>query len=178
MPANVEIKAKVTYFETLKKVASELSNLPEEILEQEDTFFHVPNGRLKLREFKGIGQLIQYERSNQSGPKQSDYHITIVRNPEDLKETLKRALGIKGIVKKTRLLYMIGQTRVHLDQVDGLGNFMELEVVLNPDQTVSEGEAVANHLMDKLGINETDLITGAYMDLILEKQQNNQNGDH
>ncbi|KAK2149502.1 hypothetical protein LSH36_449g03067 [Paralvinella palmiformis] len=129
MPSNIEIKAKVHNVEELKKLTESLSGEKGTIIIQNDTFFCVPNGRLKLRQLKDSpSQLIFYQRVDQSGPKFSNYHITYTETPEDLKQTLSKALGIKGIVNKRRLLYMIGQTRVHLDCVEDLGDFMELEL--------------------------------------------------
>ena len=69
-------------------------------------------------------------------------------------------------VKKTRWLYMVGQTRVHCDTVEGLGDFMELEVVLEDDQSVEDGQKIADDLMSQLGIDQTKLIKCAYMDLL------------
>ncbi len=83
--------------------------------------------------------------------------------------TLTQALGVQGIVKKTRTLIMIGQTRVHIDEVDDLGSFMELEVVMKPDQSTEEGTKIADYLMEELSIQPSDLISGAYMDLILQR---------
>ncbi|KAM6385893.1 adenylate cyclase CyaB-like isoform 1-T1 [Alca torda] len=82
---------------------------------------------------------------------------------------LGQALGVLGVVRKERLLYLVGQTRVHLDHVEGLGDFLELEVVLTEEQTLEDGERVARQLMKELGIEEQDLISGAYMDLLLAK---------
>jgi predicted adenylyl cyclase CyaB len=79
---------------------------------------------------------------------------------------LSTALGTRGVVRKQRLLYRIGNTRVHLDDVDGLGAFVELEVVLNESQTSQEGESVAEEIMKQLGICETDLVAEAYIDLL------------
>ena len=73
---------------------------------------------------------------------------------------------MRGVVRKTRYLYLAGQTRIHLDDVEGLGQFMELEVVLRPDQTDAEGQAIAEDLMARLGIRKEDLLEGAYMDLL------------
>jgi predicted adenylyl cyclase CyaB len=70
------------------------------------------------------------------------------------------------VIRKKRTLYLAGQTRIHLDEVEGLGNFMELEVVLRPDQSDAEGQAIANDLMKRLGVQEQDLIEGAYMDIL------------
>ncbi len=83
-----------------------------------------------------------------------------------MKSALSVALGVRGVVRKTRTLYLVGQTRIHLDEVAGLGDFMELEVVLHPGQTDEEGQAIARDLMTRLGVEEKDLLEGAYMDLL------------
>jgi predicted adenylyl cyclase CyaB len=113
--------------------------------------------------------LIYYDRPDQQGPKRSNYHVFETNDPDSLKTTLSMALGIRGVVRKERLLYLVGQTRVHLDCVSGLGNFVELEVVLRPDQSDDEGQRIAGDLMVKLDICEEDLIEGAYIDLLQEK---------
>ncbi|XP_068712504.1 uncharacterized protein [Montipora foliosa] len=111
-------------------------------------------------------QLIFYERDDKSGPKMSNFHIATTNNPDDLANVLSHALGQKGIVKKRRLLYLVGQTRVHCDDVEGLGHFMELEVVMKENQSATEGEAIAKDLMSKLGLKDADLVKGAYIDLL------------
>ncbi|XP_033752612.1 adenylate cyclase CyaB-like [Pecten maximus] len=170
MPGNVEIKAKLHDVEGVKKISAELSQSPGETLVQEDVFFFSPNGRLKLRTIKDVqSELIFYDRPDKLGPKFSDYSKTDVVNPESLKETLRQAMGIKGVVKKVRKLYMVGQTRVHVDHVEGLGDFMELEVMMEEGQTAEEGQKIAENLMDKLGVKQSDLLSGAYMDMILQK---------
>jgi predicted adenylyl cyclase CyaB len=167
MPTNIEIKARVRDFSDLKRRAEALSDSPLEVIPQEDTFFVTPKGRLKLRVLApDRAQLVYYERPDHDGPKRSDYFIFNTNDPENLKTTLKLALGVRGVVKKTRYLYLVGQTRVHLDDVAGLGYFMELEVVLRDDQSDNDGQAIANDLMKKLGVEPTDLIEGAYMDLL------------
>jgi predicted adenylyl cyclase CyaB len=167
MPTNIEIKARVRDFPELKRRAEAISDSPLEVIPQEDTFFVTPKGRLKLRVLApDRAQLVYYERPDQDGPKRSDYFIFNTNDPENLKTALSLALGIRGVVRKTRYLYMAEQTRIHLDDVEGLGQFMELEVVLRDDQSDAEGQAVANDLMKNLGIESTDLIEGAYMDLL------------
>jgi predicted adenylyl cyclase CyaB len=79
---------------------------------------------------------------------------------------LELAYGIRGVVKKTRYLYLVGQTRVHLDDVEGLGQFMELEVVMREGQNDMDGQVIAEGLMAALGVEENDLLEGAYMDLL------------
>ncbi|XP_072034269.1 uncharacterized protein [Amphiura filiformis] len=177
MPSNIEIKARLTDPEFVKRTSLELSeSKTADILEQEDTFFNCQQGRLKLRVFKNqsdrVAKLISYERPDTTGPKHSLFSITPIHEPEALKVTLTQALGVIGVVKKTRTLVHVGQTRVHIDDVYGLGQFMELEVMMRPGQNHEEGAKIAKDLKKKLGIKETDLIDCAYMDLILEQTQN------
>jgi len=167
MPANIEIKARVRNFSELQTRAEGLSDTPVEIIPQEDIFFNVPHGRLKLRLLApDRGQLIHYQRVDQGGPKRSDYHISETPDPDSLKRVLEFACGIRGVVRKTRFLYLAGQTRIHVDDVEGLGQFMELEVVLREGQGDAEGQAIAEGLMAGLGVERGDLLEGAYMDLI------------
>ena len=170
MPANIEIKARARNFADLRRRAEAISDTPIQVIPQEDTFFLVPKGRLKLRQLApDHGQLVYYERTDASGPKRSDYILTGTSDPSALKAALTAALGVRGVVRKRRYLYMVGQTRVHLDEVEGLGEFMELEVVLRPEQSDAEGQAIARDLMTRLGVREEDLLEGAYMDLLEEK---------
>lgn len=167
MATNIEIKARVDNFEALKARADSLSDQPLMIIPQEDTFFNTEKGRLKLRALApDQGYLIYYERSDQEGPKRSDYYLAETHDPDNLKTALALALGIRGVVKKIRYLYMVGQTRIHLDVVEGLGHFMELEVVMQADQSDAEGQSIAENLMRRLGIREEALLEGAYMDLL------------
>jgi predicted adenylyl cyclase CyaB len=167
MPANIEIKARVRDFNSLKSCAESISDSPVQVIPQEDTFFKIPTGRLKLRVLApDRAQLVWYARKDDSGPKRSDYHIYETRDPEQLKSTLALALGVRGVVRKTRYLYLVGQTRIHLDDVEGLGHFMELEVVMSPGQPDAEGQVIAQELMRKLDVASSDLLDGAYMDMI------------
>ncbi len=167
MPTNIEIKARVRDFPGLQERAASLSDTAVQVIPQEDTFFHCPQGRLKLRRLAlERGQLVYYQRPDQDGPKRSDYHIFETGDPENLLRTLSLALGVRGVVRKVRRLYLAGQTRIHLDDVEGLGHFMELEVVLRPGQSEAEGQTIAKTLMEKLGVIESDLLECAYMDLL------------
>lgn len=167
MPSNIEIKARARNFDEIQARAEKLSSQPVEVIPQEDIFFNTPQGRLKLRILAGEkSQLIYYTRPDHQGPKRSDYHIFHTSDPEPLKRALELAYGIRGIVRKTRYLYLVGQTRVHLDDVEGLGSFMELEVVMQEGQSEAEGQAIAEDLMEHLGVARSDLLEGAYMDLL------------
>jgi predicted adenylyl cyclase CyaB len=167
MPANVEIKARVHDPGGLRARAAALADGSPELILQTDTFFPVPSGRLKLRDFgDGRGELIFYRRADVSGPKVSDYRISPTADPVGLREALTAALGMVGIVRKRRTLYLVGQTRVHLDEVEELGDFLELEVVLREGQSAEEGDRIARGLMAALGVEQEDLVTGAYIDLL------------
>jgi len=167
MGRNVEIKARSRDFQKQRLQAEALSTEPAQHLIQEDTFFNVSAGRLKLRIFEnGSGELIQYDRDDSPGPKESRYVFFRTKEPEALKTVLTKALGIRAVVRKKRTVYFCQQTRVHLDQVEGLGAFIELEVVLDTGQDIQYGTAVAQELMSKLGIEKQDLVAAAYVDLI------------
>jgi len=172
MPINIEIKAVVRNWNRASQAAAALSDSPVGILEQEDTFFACPHGRLKLRQFSARhGELIAYHRQNVSGPKSSRYLITKTNEPGALRAVLADSLGVVGTVKKQRHLYLHGQTRIHLDKVESLGTFLELEVVMRPDQPVAEGELIARAIMKKMEVKQADLIADAYLDLILRQQR-------
>lgn len=167
MPSNIEIKARVRDLAQIRSRAEKLSDVPVQVIPQEDTFFATPRGRLKLRVLSGDqGQLIYYTRPDQEGPKRSDYQLYRTSDPDGLKRVLELAYEVRGVVRKTRYLYLVGQTRVHLDDVEGLGQFMELEVVLGDEQSDAEGQRIAEELMASLGVEKSDLLEGAYMDLL------------
>ena len=168
MPANVEIKARLADPEAVARIARELTGGAEPVvLVQEDTFFPCADGRLKLRKLApDRGELIHYHRPDQAGPKTSAYTLVPTATPDLLRDTLAAALGTLVVVRKIRRLWLVGPTRVHLDAVEGLGHFLELEVVLAPGQEPAEGEAIARDLMAKLGVREADLVEGAYADLL------------
>ena len=170
MAANVEIKARITNLVLLRQQVERISDSAAELIMQEDVFFLGSRGRLKLRIFSDDrGELIYYERSDQTGPKRSQYFISRTGEPRQLLIVLESAFGIRGVVRKKRWLYMVDNTRIHLDEVDGLGSFLELEVVLSPGQRTEEGQAIAAELMANLGIVERDLVSGAYIDLLEEE---------
>jgi predicted adenylyl cyclase CyaB len=170
MARNVEIKARVIDPEQLHARVKEIADDGPLHLTQDDTFFKCPNGRLKLRAFSDSdGQLIAYQRPDSPEPKLSNYIIAPTSSPGALRDALESALGLRGRVRKKRVVYFVRNTRVHLDAVEGLGHFMELEVVLSEDETVSDGVAIAEEIMARLGIEEEHLIDKAYVDLLPTK---------
>ena len=167
MKSNIEIKAKITDLQEIKKLIEQLCSSDPTVLNQRDIYYDAKNGRLKLRIFSvNEGELIYYERQNIEGPKRSDYSIYKTTDPVKLNETLNSSLEVIGVVEKKRTVYIYGQTRIHLDEVNNLGNFIELEVVLKADQDFEEAISIAKEIIETLGISDKDLIKGSYIDLI------------
>ena len=167
MARNIEIKARVSDLATIRARATLLASSPKQIINQTDTFFAVSRGRLKVREFSdGSGELISYERANRQGPKESVYTRVACQDARALSQVLGSVLLIRGIVVKQRELFLVGRTRVHLDQVVNLGCFVELEVVLAPGEPAEEGHRQARGLLRSLEIPERALVAEAYIDLL------------
>jgi adenylate cyclase len=167
MARNIEIKARVPDIDALARAVAGLAGHGPTLIEQDDTFFACANGRLKLRAFSAQqGELIFYRRADHAGPKESFYVIAPTPAPDALREALTLAHGQVGRVRKQRTLFLVGRTRVHLDRVEALGDYLELEVVLREGEAAQAGIAEAHALMARLGIDESQLVTGAYVDLL------------
>jgi|SRR5579871_151130 len=167
MPGNIEIKARLRDRVAAHATAAQLSGTGPEIIPQTDIFFRSEGARLKLRILApDRGELIRYERADAAEARRSEYTIARTSDPRNLEEILTAALGSTGTVTKTRSLYLAGQTRIHIDEVEGLGDFLELEVVLRPGQSDAEGRRVATRLLREFDIDEHQLIARAYVDLL------------
>jgi adenylate cyclase class IV len=186
---NIEIKARLRDRPAVERAARLLAHAGPFRLLQDDTFFVSHEGRLKLRVQAQDGGpdeacLIFYQRPDAAGPKTSFYRMTATADPDGLRDTLTLAHGVLGRVRKARTLYLAGPTRIHLDEVEQLGDFLELEVVLTevdaPHDVSREtppgvardaaseaaGIAEAERLMAALGILPEDLVETAYLDLL------------
>jgi len=172
MARNVEIKARLRDPASVAAVAARLSGSEPQLIIQHDIFYGSDQGRLKLRRFPdGNGELITYDRPDRPGPKTSCYHLYRTADPAALHASLAAALAPAGEVRKERRLYLVGRTRVHLDRVDGLGDFLELEVVLAEHETPEDGRIEAEELLRELGVDVADLVSGAYVDLLAAGNQ-------
>jgi len=167
MPRNIEIKARIDSIEALAARAAALATEGPFEITQDDSFFRCDTGRLKLRTFSPTaGELIFYRRADQQAPKESFYVCTPTASPDSLREALGLAYGLAGRVRKQRRVYLVGRTRVHLDRVQDLGDFMELEVVLQEHEPAEAGMQEARMLMQRLGITPSQLVDSAYVDLL------------
>jgi predicted adenylyl cyclase CyaB len=167
---NIEIKARVADLDALAAKAAAIAAAGPVEIAQDDTFFSCESGRLKLRAFSdGTGELIFYRRANERGPKESFYVRSPTATPRLLREALSLAYGEIGGVSKHRTLFLVGRTRLHLDKVEGLGQFLELEVVLDEHESAASGAREAHRLMKELGIDPDHLIDCAYIDLLIHR---------
>ena len=167
MARNIEIKASIESVEALMPLAAAVASEGPFEIRQDDTFFRCDAGRLKLRAFShDEGELIFYRRVDQPGPKESFYLRSPTSAPDALRESLRLAYGVSGRVRKHRTLFLAGRTRIHLDRVEALGHFLELEVVLADGEAATAGETEAFELMRQLGVAPSQLIDGAYVDLL------------
>ena len=171
MARNVEIKARLENIQRQRALVAKLAHDPPLILHQRDVFFRCTTGRLKLRVLaEDEGELIAYSRPDQAGPKTSEYFISHTEDPKGLLIALKKSLGVLVEVVKYREVFFVGRTRVHLDQVESLGEFLELEVVLAETDAMEDGIAEANELMNRLEISQESLVENAYADLLLQHE--------
>ena len=181
MATNLEFKAQFQSLDELYPRLADLNATHRETVHQIDTYFHVTKGkdsvkseacepRFKLREVNGWseGWLIYYERPNQDGSRYSQYQLCEIADPGSLKNLLTIALGVKTIVKKQREIWMFNHTRIHLDTVTDLGQFVELETVFKGQ---TEAEAIDEHQYVKttLRLDTTDPIAVSYSDLVMQR---------
>ena len=170
MSANVEIKARMKNPDALHASLKRLTEEPPVRLQQEDVFFAVPKGRLKMRSDEdGHCELIYYRRKDEKGPVLSRYFRQQVLAPEETRRELEQRYGVKNVVKKLRELYRLRNARIHLDFVEDLGDFVEIEIVLDSPQGANRGKHAAKHLMRLLQIDTEDLVESAYDDLLNPK---------
>jgi predicted adenylyl cyclase CyaB len=167
MPRNIEIKARITSVDAFMPQVKSMADQGPWELRQDDTYFACAEGRLKLRTGSDrTGELIYYRRNNQTGPKESFYQRLPTSDPGSMRELLTQALGQVGRVEKQRIVFLRGRTRIHLDRVAGLGDFLELEVVLADNESPAQGISEAHELLMQLGIGVSQLIEGSYRDLL------------
>ena len=165
---NVEIKARCTNPENIRRYL--LTNEAEfkGVDKQSDTYFNVPNGRLKLREGNIENNLIFYERTNQSGPKNSHFNLVKVEDARGLKEVLTKSNGVKVVVKKKREIYYISNVKFHIDEVPGLGSFVEIEAGnVFVDLSQKELKDQCNFYLKEFEIKPEDLIEVSYSDMLM-----------
>ncbi len=168
MHLNIEIKARCHHPASVRNYLLQHRAVYKGLDEQTDTYFLVPHGRLKLRQGNIENNLIWYQRNNQEGPKSSSFKLLPVNDGNEMLQLLGAALGIKVIVKKSREIYYIENVKFHLDTIEGLGSFVEIEAgdILAP-LSAAALDAQCRYYMQELEIAEADLLKMSYSDMLL-----------
>jgi homotetrameric cytidine deaminase len=163
---NIELKALDPDPARSLAVCRDLGAEDRGVLRQRDTYFRTRAGRLKLREEEpGGAVLIQYDRPDEAAARESRYRLTRVQDPDDLRASLDAALGTLVVVDKERHLFLWDGVRIHLDTVEGLGTFVELEGVAPEESDLGPEREKVAQLQERLGI-ET-VVTDSYSDRLL-----------
>ncbi|MBI4547902.1 MAG: class IV adenylate cyclase [Ignavibacteriae bacterium] len=167
MPKNLEVKVTISSFNKALDIARSLGASYVGEIHQVDTYFGVQQGRLKLREANDKNaELIFYDRDEHSTQRVSYFQIYPINSPQQLKQILAEALGNLAIVEKKRKVFLYDSTRIHIDDVKGLGGFLEFEVPIHT--TLESATKVMNYLIDQFRIDESDFISVSYLDLMLK----------
>lgn len=166
---NVEIKAKCLYPEKIQAYLIRNNAAFKGLDIQTDTYFNVLTGRLKLREGNIENNLIYYERNNQTGPKDSKFQLIKVADAIGLKEILTKTNGIKVVVKKNRKIFYIHNVKFHLDEVPGLGNFVEIEAGnILENFTKEQLKNQCDFYLKEFEIAPADLMESSYSDMLMK----------
>jgi predicted adenylyl cyclase CyaB len=169
MATNIEIKARFPNLLKARRLAAAIGSRRRALLIQTDTYFHAAHGRFKLREIRGDerrAELIWYQRSDRAAARASDYQVVPIAHPHELKLALTGALGERQVVRKRRELWMYCNVRIHLDRVEKLGNFIELEAVVGRRFTRAVSRRNLEVVRAALGIDNSMLIAVSYSDLL------------
>jgi len=167
MALNIEIKAKTDDPEFIRNYLENRKTEFRGIDLQTDTYFNVQTGRLKLREGNIENNLIYYSRPNVPGAKESNFQLAPVPDSKSLKEILTKSLGVKIVVRKKREIYFIKNVKFHIDEVEGLGTFAEIEASdLYADLSKEELQDQCDFYLRELKIRDEDLVSVSYSDML------------
>jgi len=168
---NLEIKARIADLAAARRVAERVATKRLGVQQQVDTYFACKRGRLKLRQIDGLSaQLVWYDRPDQPGPKTSQYVLVPVSNPETLKAALSAALGVSRVVRKRREIFLVENVRIHLDEVEGLGTFLEFEAMLDQQPDQRAARKLLDRLAQEFGLENEALIQGSYGEMTPEAE--------
>ena len=169
---NIEIKTPLADPDTTRQALAELGAREVWTRRQEDTFFRVERGWMKLREEDGQApELVTYRRSTaETGPRASEYDLLPVHDAESWKRALDRVAPTLGVVSKTRTLWIWKNTRIHVDEVEELGSHLELETVVR-DISVEEAHAETEHLIEALSLDRDQFLAVPYLEMLLARSR-------
>ncbi len=162
---NIELKARLRDPATAQSIAERLTSGHGELQIQTDTYFHCREGRLKIRQIDGRpGQLIWYARADRPEARASDYRLIELADAEAMITALQAALGVRGVVRKRRQIYLYHNVRIHLDDVAGSGSFLEFEAVITSPAEELAAPSLLAELSQRFGLEANDFLTGSYGD--------------
>ena len=168
MPKNLEVKARISSIERAISVAKSLPARYDGELHQVDTYFNVTYGRLKLREINNhYAELICYKRIEDTNQRVSDFEIYPSHDSPRLKRILEQSIGLQAIVAKKRSLFIYNTTRIHIDEVERSGSFLELETPFGLSEDAAK--KATEYLIRKFEVRENDYVLHSYLDLIVAK---------
>lgn len=168
---NLEVKARLRDARETRKRIQRYATQRVGVQQQTDTYFHCRQGRLKLREIRGqAAQLIWYQRADVANPKTSRYLLAEITDPETVRAALSGALGVRQTIRKRREIFLYRYVRIHLDQVESLGDFLELEAVLDASGDLDAAERLVADLLERSGVTPEDLLQSSYGDMLAEGQ--------
>lgn len=164
---NIELKARDPDRARSLSICNRLGAEPRGVLAQRDTYFTVSNGRLKLREeVGGRPHLIAYQRPDRIDGRESAYRLVEVHEAQQLLEALSSTIGVKAVIVKRRQLFVWEGVRIHLDDVEGLGRFVEFEAIASRDSDLAEEKRQVQRLREAFSLADDDLVAGSYCDLV------------
>jgi adenylate cyclase, class 2 len=167
---NIEFKARLVDQAAARRIAAAVATSSLGVEQQTDTYFFAANGRLKLREIEGRGAwLVGYERADGEGSRGSDYRLIPIPEPVDFKAALATTLGVRVVVRKRREIYLVDNVRIHLDQVEGLGEFLEFEAVLDAAMDDMHGHAQVARLTSQFRETLGEPTSTGYADLLISR---------
>ena len=168
MPTNLELKIKLKSFRKTKEILNRIEAEDRGVLNQKDIYYSVPQGLLKLRIENEKESLIYYNRNEKGKTRWSEYDFLKFIDGGG-GEFFKRIFKMEVTVQKKRELYYYDDTRIHLDNVKSLGNFLELETLVVNGKT--DAQIRFKKIIELLNLNTENQIRKSYRDLLLESKK-------
>lgn len=167
---NFEIKARSNRNKELHQIL--INELNAEYIgcdNQVDTYFNVPKGRLKHRRGNIENSLIYYERSDEAKSRESKITLEKLESNNNLDKVLGASIGVMKVVDKKRKIFFVDNVKFHLDTVEGLGEFLEIEAIdSRGDSSLEKLKSQCDHYIQRLGIEEADFESQSYSDLVTQ----------
>ena len=166
MALNLELKARIPSLSQAVKIAKRLTGSSPTILHQVDLYYKIPKGRLKLRIInRRRAELIFYQRPNKKGGRYSRYLILPLEDVQLARLFFATAFQQRICVEKKRHLFLYKNARIHLDEVTGLGSFLEFEIVVQGEKR--QARQLFLFLKERFHIQDKDVLAGSYSDLLM-----------